>query len=85
MRHARASRVQIGVNLAGNALHISISDNGVGVRRARQSELTSLGIVGMKERIARIGGDFNLFSELGSGTRIELVIPVHHDQNLRRR
>ena len=39
----------------------------------------SLGIVGMKERISRLGGEFNIVSEPGKGTRLDIIIPAHND------
>ena len=79
MRHAKASRVQIRLALKNDCLQISIADNGVGMKQNRETGLKSLGIVGMKERISRIHGEFNFISELGKGTRLEITVPVHHD------
>ena len=79
MRHAKASRVQIRLALQNDCLQISIADNGVGMKQNKETSLKSLGIVGMKERISRIHGEFNFISELGKGTRLEITVPVHHD------
>jgi signal transduction histidine kinase len=76
MRHAKASKVEIRLSHADSALQVTISDNGVGMRQSSKSDLKSLGIVGMKERIARTGGVCNFFSEPGKGTRLEIIIPV---------
>ena len=58
---------------------ITIEDNGKGMRQTERSDFSSLGIVGMKERICRLGGDFNIISEPGVGTRLDIVIPTEHD------
>jgi signal transduction histidine kinase len=79
MRHAEATRLRISLNLNGHALKISIEDNGRGIKRSEETHVKSLGIVGMKERIFRLGGEFNIFSEPGKGTRLDLIIPVQHD------
>jgi len=76
MRHARASKVEIVLRHEDDLFRISVTDNGIGVTLGQKKDLKSLGIVGMKERVARIGGDFNFLSERGKGTRIEIVIPV---------
>lgn len=76
MRHAKASKVEICLSHANSVLKVSISDNGIGMMQRPESDLKSLGIIGMKERIARIGGEFNFFSEPGRGTRLEIIIPV---------
>ena len=49
------------------------------MKQNRETSLKSLGIVGMKERISRIHGEFNFISGLGKGTRLEITVPVHHD------
>jgi signal transduction histidine kinase len=82
MRHANATRVDVTLKLHGEKLQISIADNGVGMKQNRETELRSLGIVGMKERISRIGGEFNLLSEPEKGTWLDIAVPVDHDQSL---
>jgi len=77
MRHAKCTRVHIGVRLVGDALNISVEDNGRGITRT--DDLKSLGIVGMRERISRLGGEFNIFSEPGKGTRLDIIIPTRND------
>jgi len=79
MRHAQASRVRVAVGQIAGALTISVTDNGVGMTRNQETDLKSLGIVGMKERLARLGGDLNIFSEPGRGTRIDIIIPTNND------
>ena len=79
IRHANATKVLIKLNLIKDALRISIADNGQGMTRAQETDLKSLGIMGMKERIARLGGEFNIFSEPDKGTRLDIVIPAQHD------
>jgi len=79
MRHAKASRVRISMQLVSQTFRISIADNGQGMAPNAQAELKSLGIVGMKERISRLGGEFNIFSEPGKGTRLDITIPAQND------
>jgi PAS domain S-box-containing protein len=79
IRHAKASRVCVTVDLAGRSLRIAIEDNGQGMTPTQGADLKSLGIVGMKERISRIGGAFQIFSGPGKGTRLDILIPTHHD------
>ena len=79
VRHAKASRVEVHIRFEQNELHVSVIDNGVGIGKNNKSDLRSLGIVGMKERISRIGGAFSISSEPGKGTRLDLKVPVNHD------
>lgn len=75
MRHAKATKVTVKLDRVSEGVCISIVDNGKGMVRSQETALKSLGIVGMKERIARFGGEFKLFSEPGKGTRLEITIP----------
>ena len=79
IRHAKASSVRVNLDATGRSLRISIEDNGQGMKYNQNTDFKSLGIIGMKERIARLGGMFQIFSEPGKGTRLDIVIPAHHD------
>ena len=79
VRHAKATRVRVRLKSQEHTLAISIEDNGKGITEAQITDVKSLGIVGMKERIARIGGEFNIFSEPDRGTRLDMIIPALHD------
>ena len=76
IRHAKATRVQMTLRLQNEMLMVSIQDNGKGMPR-KPNGLKSLGIVGMQERISRIGGQFDIFSEPGEGTRLDILIPTN--------
>jgi signal transduction histidine kinase len=79
VRHAEATRVRVTMKSREHALMISIEDNGKGITEAQIRDVKSLGIVGMKERIARIGGEVNIFSEPDKGTRLDMIIPAQND------
>jgi len=76
MRHANARQVRVAMKSAGRVLRIVITDDGKGLSRQQMSDLKSFGIVGMRERVHRIGGEFNIFSGPGRGTRLEIVAPI---------
>jgi PAS domain S-box-containing protein len=75
IRHAEATRVGVVVRSEHGLLRISIEDNGKGITEEQINSAKSLGIVGMRERIARLGGKFNILSGPGKGTRLEIEIP----------
>lgn len=79
VRHANATNVRLHLDQKGDRLKITIRDNGKGMSEEQAAKTTSLGILGMKERVARIGGEFNIFSRPGKGTRIDITIPRSHD------
>lgn len=53
-----------------------VEDGGVGFD-ARQNSPSRLGLLGMRERIGLLGGDFSIESSPGEGTRIRAAIPAH--------
>jgi signal transduction histidine kinase len=78
-RHSAASRVDIRLLLAGGELELGVSDNGKGfstdVHGAPYGR-TGLGILGMRERVAALGGVLSLDTAPGEGTRVTVRLPV---------
>jgi PAS domain S-box-containing protein len=80
-RHAKASRVRIELKKRETELELVIRDNGVGfdVPRAMQHSAagSSMGLLGMYERVALVGGRIEITSAPAEGTRISAVVPLH--------
>ncbi|PYS27630.1 MAG: histidine kinase, partial [Acidobacteria bacterium] len=76
VRHAKASAVLIGLREERERVCISIVDTGKGITEAELGDPKSLGIVGMKERIARLGGELTITSRRGKGTRLDINLPI---------
>jgi PAS domain S-box-containing protein len=76
MRHARAKSVQVGLKKENGLLTITVRDNGQGMEEHAITDVKSLGILGMKERILRVGGDFKIHSTPGKGTRVQIVLGI---------
>ncbi len=76
-RHSGATQVRIYVEerIKGNSasLRLSVQDNGKGFDPAEEK---GLGILGMQERILRLGGTFEVNSRLGRGTILTFEIPL---------
>jgi PAS domain S-box-containing protein len=77
VRHAEASTVAIAVGSAGGTLTISVQDNGRGFDLSTPRPPGALGLVGITERMANLGGHLALDSIPGRGTSASLSIPVH--------
>lgn len=73
-RHARASEVWLRVTLADNQLAISIEDNGRGFERLPDNA-SSDGLRNMRQRMTEIGGQIQLASQPGAGTRVAFLYP----------
>jgi PAS domain S-box-containing protein len=75
-RHAHATRVEVEISQANGQLEIRIADNGVGLPAAGLAEHGHLGLVGMRERAALLGGELKLSGSPGQGTTVVLTVPV---------
>ncbi|HEU4390863.1 MAG TPA: two-component regulator propeller domain-containing protein [Blastocatellia bacterium] len=72
-RHAACSNVQIELRIEHSRLVLEMEDNGRGFDTEAPSE--GNGLVSMKRRAASLGGEFELESIEGKGTRIILMVP----------
>jgi signal transduction histidine kinase len=81
IKHAQADTVNIHLAYEEKNIRINIFDNGIGfdLDQVRESRATrpSLGLAGMEERAALLGGAVSIQSRPGYGTQVEAVIPYH--------
>jgi PAS domain S-box-containing protein len=75
-RHSRATRADVSVRRAGNTIVLGVSDNGVGFESTSLSGLSSLGLVGMRERALACGGLLMVQGKPGEGASIVVTIPL---------
>jgi PAS domain S-box-containing protein len=77
-----AAVVSILVDRGSGLLRLTIEDNGCGfepndpVRFRRANSISGIGLAGMKERVALIGGEFQIESSIGVGTTIFVRVPI---------
>ena len=74
-RHAEASQVTVSVQRMGSHYQVMVSDDGKGFD-IDCSRKTSLGLIGMRERVLMCEGEFQLDSKPGKGTIVTVRIPV---------
>lgn len=81
-KHAHASKVKIVLRADPENLFFCITDNGIGFNpdtfdaAGAQERLGSgLGIMGMHDRIQKLGGELDLMTAPGSGVRLEIHAP----------
>jgi signal transduction histidine kinase len=78
-RHAHASYVEVTVKKLARAITMEVADNGKGFEVDRVLIAKGnhhLGVLGMRERVQMVGGQFKLESKPGTGTIIRAEIPV---------
>jgi DNA-binding NarL/FixJ family response regulator len=76
-RHARASEVSVELKLAGQNLILQVQDNGEGISDAKLMGGTSLGILGMRERMTLLGGQLLIRGIPAKGTTVTLSVPLN--------
>ena len=76
IRHARASQVGLTIREKNNTLELQIKDDGVGIKEADILASDSLGLIGIKERVLRWNGEFNITGLDGTGTWMRIKLPL---------
>ena len=77
-RHAQANRVKVTIQQQPEGISMKISDDGksFGVEETLRANLGKrLGLLGMRERLEMVGGQFGIKSAPGEGTTIAAQIP----------
>jgi len=72
-RHARAQCVHVQLRRSANAVELRVQDDGTGFTPGKSGRL---GLRGMRERAALLGGSVDVESTPGAGTTITAHIPV---------
>lgn len=77
-RHSGARAVHAELRNSGGKVQLTVADDGRGMPpQAAQGAVTSLGLLGMRERAAMLGGEARLASTPGGGTTITVRLPAH--------
>ena len=76
VRHAQASAVNVSLTERGPHAELRISDNGRGISDGQAANPRALGLLGMRERAALVGGDFRIVGRAGRGTVVTVLVPV---------
>jgi signal transduction histidine kinase len=76
--HARAQRIEVEIGYHARELRLRVRDNGKGIdpKIFEEGRDGHYGITGMCERAKLAGGKLVFWSELGSGTELELTVPA---------
>jgi len=74
VKHAQARRVSIAVTRGGGSVKVVVEDDGQGFDSASADD--RFGLVGMRERLALLGGRLRIESSRNSGTTIAAEVPV---------
>lgn len=78
VKHARAKRLSIRLRLESTHIDLNIEDDGIGFEQSTVFSIPNghFGLIGMRERTERLGGTLTVKSQLGSGTLIQVILPL---------
>lgn len=78
-RHAQATQVDLTLSQDDNYVRLEVRDNGIGfdpTAPPRHALGSGLGLVGLRERVALVGGRCRVDSAPGQGTRVVCELPL---------
>ena len=75
-RHSGASCVHVNLTSDGRSLCLVVRDNGRGITPDELSDVTSLGILGIRERIRACGGTVDISGVPDEGTTVTVRVPI---------
>jgi len=78
LRHAGAREIRVRLDFGGESVALRVEDDGRGfpVSPAEGPTTGHLGLVGIRERAARMGGRLMVHSEQGVGTEVVVEVPL---------
>ena len=91
-KHSKATRVEVSIgtsrDMPQKQLILQVSDDGAGTQDTLENKLASsslhnnglpdrLGVLGMRERVDLLGGEFSWNSLPNIGTKVDVTIPIH--------
>lgn len=72
-RHSQATTVRIKIQQESNRLSLTIQDDGQGFDA---QHMKGLGLLGIQERVTRLGGTCNIHSQPGNGAILAVELPL---------
>src|SRR3954468_19726937 len=74
-RHADATRVEVRLAREDDDMVLTVRDNGRGITSKEATRADSIGLTGMKERAAELGGEVSFHGAADQGTTVTMRVP----------
>ena len=84
-RHANASAVRIRLGESRGIFTMDIHDNGRGITKTQINDVSSIGLLGMREAVEPLGGTLSVSGRRGRGTQVVVRFPLAQPPARRRR
>lgn len=76
VQHSQAKHLDLTLERLDGGLHLVVADDGVGIESLEDAKRSSHGFAGMMHRVRSVAGTFELKSQPGQGTQIEVFVPL---------
>jgi hypothetical protein len=76
VRHAGADRAAVEVRRTRDRVEVAVRDNGKGLSERNATEYARFGLMGMRERVQALSGDFELQNRPGEGLCVRASLPL---------
>ena len=81
VKHAEAHQVRISLRRERDDLVGTVTDDGKGFESPRGGAAAGVGLIGMRERVALLGGGLQIRSAPGQGTRLHFRVPIAREES----
>jgi len=76
VKHAEANSVRVRLTVDASKVSLEIADDGKGITQEQIKAPTSLGLLGMRERVEFLKGSFSISGLHGKGTTVKVAFPL---------
>ncbi len=76
LRHAQASKIEVELEEKDSQIVMRVIDNGIGVPPGQISSNSSLGLIGMRERLLPLEGELSILGKENEGTVLQVTLPL---------
>jgi signal transduction histidine kinase/predicted hydrocarbon binding protein len=76
LKHAAPTSVTVSVCTEGDQVTLEVMDNGCGFDAQTRLDVGGMGLIGMRERADRLGGELTIRSRPGEGTTVTVSVPM---------
>ncbi|HKE57453.1 MAG TPA: PAS domain S-box protein, partial [Pyrinomonadaceae bacterium] len=76
VRHSQADQVKVELTADDSTVSLTVADNGTGITEQQLRSPTSLGLLGMRERVEFLGGTLSIEGKQDHGTTVRVSTPL---------